>query len=177
MSQGGDAANAAALLAGLLDSAMDAIITVDEQQTIVLYNRAAEKTFGWPRQEMLHQPLERLIPGRFRPGHSEHVQRFGTTGVTSRRMGGLRVVYGLRSSGEEFPMDASISQLDTPQGKLYTVILRDITERLQAEDRNSRLAARLAGLLDSAMDAIITVDDQQRIVLYNRASEKIFGWT
>ena len=177
MSQGGDAGNAAALLAGLLDSAMDAIITVDEQQTIVLYNRAAEKTFGWPRQEMLHQPLERLIPGRFRPGHSEHVQRFGTTGVTSRRMGGLRVVYGLRSSGEEFPMDASISQLDTPQGKLYTVILRDISERLQAEDRNSRLAARLAGLLDSAMDAIITVDDQQRIVLYNRASEKIFGWT
>jgi PAS domain S-box-containing protein len=174
---GGDPANAAALLSGLLDSAMDAIITIDEQHTIVLYNRAAEKIFGWPRDEMLRQPLERLIPGRFRPTHAQHVVVFGNTGVTSRRMGGLRVVYGLRSTGEEFPMDASISQLETPQGKLFTVILRDITERLQAAERQSRLSARLSGLLDSAMDAIITVDEQQRVVLYNRAAERIFGWT
>jgi len=173
----GDAGNAAALLAGLLDSAMDAIITIDEQQRIVLYNRAAEKIFGWPRDEMLRQPLEKLIPGRFRSTHAQHVELFGTTGVTSRRMGGLRVVYGLRSTGEEFPMDASISQLETPQGKLLTVILRDISERLQAIDRQTRLSARLAGLLDSAMDAIITVDEQQRVVLYNRAAERIFGWT
>jgi PAS domain S-box-containing protein len=173
----GDPAKAAALLSGLLDSAMDAIITIDERHTIVLYNRAAEKIFGWPRGEMLRQPLERLIPGRFRPTHAQHVETFGSTGVTSRRMGGLRVVYGLRSTGEEFPMDASISQLETPQGKLFTVILRDITERLQAIDRQARLSARLSGLLDSAMDAIITVDEQQRIVLYNRAAERIFGWT
>jgi PAS domain S-box-containing protein len=176
-SLGGAPGNAEALLAGLLDSAMDAIITIDERQMIVLYNRAAVRIFGWARDEMLGQPLERLIPGRFRPAHGEHVERFGTTGVTSRRMGGLRVVYGLRSSGVEFPMDASISQLDTPQGKLYTVILRDITERLQAEERHTRLAARLSGLLESAMDAIITIDEQQRVVLYNRAAEKIFGWT
>jgi PAS domain S-box-containing protein len=175
--QAGDAGNAAALLAGLLDSAMDAIITVDERQTIVLYNRAAERIFGWPRKDILRQPLEKLIPARFRAAHGEHVQRFGSTGVTSRRMGGLRVVYGLRANGDEFPMDASISQLETPRGKLYTVILRDITERLHAEERHARLAARLAGLLDSAMDAIITVDEQQRIVLYNRAAERIFGWT
>jgi PAS domain S-box-containing protein len=173
----GDAGNAAALLAGLLDSAMDAIITIDEQQKIVLYNRAAERIFGWPRIEILGQPLDRLIPGRFRPSHGDHVQHFGNTGITSRRMGGLRVVYGLRASGEEFPMDASISQLETPQGKLYTVILRDISDRLQAEDRHARLAARLGGLLDSAMDAIITINEQQRIVLYNRAAERIFGWT
>jgi len=156
---------------------MDAIVTVDEEQKIVLYNRAAEKIFGWPRDQILRQPLEKLIPQRFRPTHAEHVHKFGTTGVTSRRMGALTVIYGLRASGEEFPIDASISQLDTPQGKLYTVILRDITLRLQAEERHARLAARLSGLLDSAMDAIITVDESQRIVLYNRAAEKIFGWT
>ncbi|MDP3761459.1 MAG: PAS domain S-box protein [Ramlibacter sp.] len=174
---GTDPGNAAALLAGLLDSAMDAIVTVDQEQKIVLYNRAAEKVFGWPRDQILRQPLEKLIPQRFRATHAEHVHKFGTTGVTSRRMGTLNVIYGLRASGEEFPIDASISQLDTPQGKLYTVILRDISLRLQAEERHARLAARLSGLLDSAMDAIITVDDSQRIVLYNRAAEKIFGWT
>jgi len=171
-----DPSNAAALLAGVLDSAMDAVITVNEQQRVILYNRAAEKIFGWPRDEMLGQPLEKLIPARFHEDHAKSVERFGTTGVTSRRMGALTVLKGLRSDGQEFPIDASISQLDTPQGKLYTVILRDITLRLQAQEQHERLAARLAGLIDSAMDGIITVDESHRIVLYNRAAEKIFGW-
>jgi PAS domain S-box-containing protein len=173
---GDDPGNAAALLAGVLDSAMDAVITTDQNQRVVLFNRAAEKIFGWSRAQMLGQSLEKLIPPRFREGHAQHVERFGTTGVTSRRMGAITVLYGLRANGEEFPIDASISQLDTPQGKLFTVILRDITLRLQAEERHARLAARLSGLLDSAMDGIITVDESQRIVMYNRAAEKIFGW-
>jgi PAS domain S-box-containing protein len=168
--------NAAARLAGLLDSAMDAIVTVDHSQTIVLYNRAAERIFGWSAREAIGQGLDMLIPQRFHATHAHHVQRFGATGVTSRRMSGSTVVYGLRKSGDEFPVDASISQLDTPEGKLYTVILRDVTERVRAEDEQARLAARLAGLLDSAMDGIITVDEDQRIVMYNRAAEKIFGW-
>jgi PAS domain S-box-containing protein len=165
-------AGAAALLAGLLDSAMDAIITVDEQQRILMYNLAAEKIFGWPAAQVLGQSLDRLIPERFAPAHGEHIKRFGVTGATSRRMGGSPVVYGRRADGQEFPLDASISQLDTSDGKLFTVILRDVTGRLQAEQEHARLIA----LLDSAMDAIITVDEAQRIVLYNRAAEKIFGW-
>lgn len=169
--------NAAARLASLLDSAMDAIISVDESQRIVLYNRAAEKIFGWPAEEMRGQPLDRLLPERFHDMHAEHVRRFGATGVTSRRMSGSNVVYGKRANGEEFPVDASISQVDTAEGKLYTVILRDVTDRVQAEQEEARLSARLAGLLDSAMDGIITVDEGQRIVLYNRAAEKIFGWS
>lgn len=171
-----DPDNAAALLAGVLDSAMDAIITINEEQRVILYNRAAEKIFGWPRGDVLGQSLEKLIPARFREGHAAHVGRFGTTGVTSRRMGALTVLKGLRADGEEFPIDASISQLETPRGKLYTVILRDITMRLQAQEQHERLSARLAGLIDSAMDGIITVDEGHRIVLYNRAAEKIFGW-
>jgi PAS domain S-box-containing protein len=167
---------AAARLAGLVDSAMDAIISVDGGQRVVLYNRAAEKIFGWPASDILGQPLERLLPERFRRTHADHVRRFGTTGVTSRRMSGSSIVYGLRASGEEFPVDASISQVDTPEGKLFTVILRDVTERMQSEQEQARLAARLSGLLDSAMDGMVTVDEGQRIILYNRAAERIFGW-
>ena len=167
--------NVAALLAGVLDSAMDAIISVDGQQKIVFYNRAAQAVFGWPRDEIIGAPLERLLPERFRAGHAQHLERFADTGVTSRRMGALNVIYGLRANGQEFPLDASISQLDTTNGKLFTVILRDITGRLEAEEKHARLAARLSGLLDSAMDAIITVDAAQTIVLYNRAAEKTFG--
>ena len=166
-----------ARLSGLLDSAMDGIIAIDESQLITLYNPAAERIFGWPAVQVLGQPLTKLIPQRFQGSHAEHVRRFGVTGVTSRRMGGSAVVYGRRSSGEEFPVDASISQLETPEGKVFTVILRDVTQRIHAEHEQTRLAARLAGLLDSAMDGIITIDEGQRIVLYNRAAEKIFGWT
>jgi PAS domain S-box-containing protein len=169
--------NAATRLASLVDSAVDAIISVDDSQRIVLYNGAAEKIFGWPASAALGQPLSMLLPERFRPGHSEHVGRFGATGVTSRRMSGSTVVYGLRANGQEFPVDASISQVDTPEGKLYTVILRDVTDRVQAEREQARLAARLSGLLDSAMDGIITVDEDQHIVFYNRAADRIFGWS
>ena len=166
----------AARLAGLLDSTMDAIISVDEAHNIVLYNRSAERIFGWPFEQVKGRPLTLLIPERFQASHAEHLAHFGETGVTSRRMGTTAVVCGRRANGEEFPVDASISQLDTVEGKLFTVILRDVTQRLRAEQEQARLAQRLSGLLDSAMDAIITVDEGQQILLYNRAAEKTFGW-
>ena len=112
---------------------MDAIVTVDEKQCIVLYNQAAEKIFGWPSEQMMGERLERLMPERFRAGHALHLQHFAATGTTSRRMGDATVLYGLRADGEEFPMEASISQLDMPDGRLFTVILRDISQRGQAQ--------------------------------------------
>ena len=123
-----------ARLRGILDSAMDAIITVDADQRVILFNNAAEKMFGWTRDEALGAPLASFIPERFRRGHAEHVARFGQAGTTSRRMGGsLRVVTGLRRNGEEFPIDASISQIDESGARFYTVILRDVTARIEAE--------------------------------------------
>ncbi len=142
-SWGSDPANAAALLAGVLNSAMDAIVTVDEQQRIVLYNRAAEEIFGWPRHAVLLQPLEKLVPERFRPSHAEQVSRYGSTGVTSRRMGGRSVVYGLRANGEEFPLEVSISYFDTSEGKLFTAIVRDISEMERLAREQAESLARL----------------------------------
>jgi PAS domain S-box-containing protein len=142
--QGGD--TVAAHLAGLLDSAMDAILSVDEQQQIVLYNRAAEKIFGWTAAEAMGQPLEMLLPERFRGGHAGFMRRFGQTGVTSRRMGDGTVILGQRKDGCEFPMDASISQLDTPTGKLYTVILRDVTERVRNREELALFAAEASAV-------------------------------
>ncbi|RZJ26615.1 MAG: PAS domain-containing sensor histidine kinase [Haliea sp.] len=140
---------AAARLAGLLDSAMDAIITVDGEQRIVLYNRAAEKIFGWPSQQALGESLDKLMPERFRGGHAAHIRRFATTGTTSRRMGDGTVLYGQRAGGEEFPMEASISQLDTADGKLFTVILRDVTERARAREELSAFASEAHAILES----------------------------
>jgi PAS domain S-box-containing protein len=136
----------AAHLAGVLDSAMDAILSVDGQQRIVLYNRAAEKIFGWAAAEVMGQPLEMLLPERFRGGHSAFVRRFGQTGVTSRRMGDGTVILGQRKDGGEFPMDASISQLDTPNGKLYTVILRDVTDRVRSREELAAFATEASAV-------------------------------
>src|SRR2546428_307108 len=111
-------------LAGVIDSAMDAIVTVDCDQRILVFNRAAEKMFRSLAAEAIGQPLERFIPAAL-----EHVENFGRTHVTKRTMGSLGAIFGLRADGEEFPIEASISQLESAGRKFYTVILRDITER------------------------------------------------
>jgi PAS domain S-box-containing protein len=170
-----------ARLGAIVDSAMDAIITVDEAQKIVLFNRAAEQLFRCTREEALGAPLERFIPERFRAPHRGHIEHFSRTGVTSRRMGDVTTLWALRADGAEFPIEASISQAAEGGRRLFTVILRDITRRLQAQADSERMRAaldatqaRLSAIVDSAMDAVITVDEKQNIVLFNRAAEQLF---
>ncbi len=146
--------SAAARLAGLLDSAMDGIITVDAAQRIVMYNRAAERIFGHPAAAMRGQPLDGLLPQRYRAGHAEQVRRFSETGVTSRRMGDQTVLVGLRADGTEFPIEASISQLEAPEGRLYTVILRDVSERVRAQEELAAFAAESAGVREQEKSRI-----------------------
>jgi len=122
-------------LNGIITSAMDAIISVDTEQIVVLFNPAAEKMFGCPASEAMGKPLERFIPERFRAAHREHIRVFAETGYTKRTMDALGELRGLRADGEEFPIEASISQIELDDKKLYTVILRDITERKQAEEK------------------------------------------
>jgi len=123
-----------ARLGAIVDSAMDAIITTDEAQNIVLFNRAAEQLFGVRREEMLGTKLDRLIPARFRGAHHGHIEQFGRTGVTSRRMGDVTTLWALRpGSDDEFPIEASISQVLEDDRRYFTVILRDISVRKQAE--------------------------------------------
>src|SRR6266849_6235415 len=163
-----------AQLTGIIRSATDAIITVDSEQRIVLFNTTAEKMFGWPAKDALGQPIERFVPQRFRAQHSAHIRRFGETGVTNRAMGALGALWGLRANGEEFPIEASISQIESGGKKLFTVISRDITDRKRTEEALRESQDRLTGIIGSAMDAIITVDYQQRIVLFNAAAERMF---
>lgn len=125
--------------AGVIASAMDAILSVDEEQKIVLFNGAAERIFGSPAAKAIGQSIERFIPMRFRAHHGDHIHRFGKTGVTGRAMGTLGELWALRSNGEEFPVEASISQVEVGGKKLFTVILRDVTQNRAAEREIRRL--------------------------------------
>ena len=149
-------------LRGILDSAMDSIITVDESQRVVLFNDAAETMFGWRRDEAMGSALANFIPERFRHAHAAHVERFGETRTVARRMGGsLRIVTGLRRDGEEFPIDASISQIEESGKRFYTVILRDITARKQNEDELRRREQELRELSARVLEA--REDEKARI--------------
>ena len=169
-----------ARLNAIIGSAMDAIITIDRDHKIILFNTAAERIFGCPARgapgtEAIGSPLERFIPERFRAGHVAHIERFAETGVSMRRMGEKIELLGLRANGEEFPIDASISQVEIRGEKYYTVILRDVTAQHRALAQLHDSEARLNAIIESAMDAIITVDERQNIILFNVAAERIFG--
>ena len=147
--------NVEARVSNIVESAMDAIVTVDGDQRVVLFNAAAETMFRCPREQAIGAALARFIPGRFRAEHERHIARFGESGTSSRRMGALRIVSGLRSDGGEFPIDASISQITESGKKFYTVILRDVTERMRAEEalrRSQEELRELASVANSARE-------------------------
>lgn len=147
-----------AQLAGIIDSAMDAIIMVDNAHRITVFNRAAEQMFGRNVEDVRGRPLDDLIPQRYRARHSEQIRDFGLTGATNRRMNGLGSLFGLRANGEEFPIEASISQLDVGGSKQFTVILRDITERIRAEQLLIESRRQLTVLIEQAPVSIAMFD-------------------
>lgn len=128
-------------LFSVIQSVREAIITIDEWQRIQIFNPTAESVFRCSAMEAIGEPLGRFIPERFRDAHFRHIERFGATGVSERLMGRGRPLWGLRSDGEEFPMEASISQSADAAGKFYTVVLRDVTEQRQMANalQNSRI--------------------------------------
>jgi PAS domain S-box-containing protein len=162
-----------ARFAAIINSAMDAIISVDEEQRIVLFNPAAERMFGYTAAAMIGQPLDDLLPAALRAAHAKHIRQFGLTGATTRAMGALGAISGIRQNGEKFPIEAAISQMEAEGQKLYTAVLRDITRRRAAEVQLHEQAA----LLNQAREAIATVDLHRRVQFWNQGAERVYGWT
>jgi PAS domain S-box-containing protein len=133
-----------AKFAGIISISSDAIVSVDEEQRIVFFNQGAERTFGYTAAEVQGEPLELLIPEAHRPGHARRVREFGASAVAARRMGERGQISGRRKDGEIFPADASISRLEVGGRRIYTAVLRDVTERVRAEEALARQAEELA---------------------------------
>lgn len=148
----------------IVEIAADAIISVDEEQRIVLFNRGAEEIFGWAREEVLGEGLEMLLPERFRAGHARHLAAFAEGPEAARRMGERREIAGLHRDGREFPAEASISRLETPTGRIFTVVLRDITEGKRAEE-TQRFLAEAGEVLARTLNYEATLEGLVRLAL------------
>lgn len=140
--------------------AVDAIICVDATQKIIFFNGGAEMIFGYSAAEMIGQPLERLLPNRFRASHGSHLRRFGESVETARRMGERGSITGMRKDGVEFPAEASIAHIETRNGRVYSVVLRDITDRRRYEETNAQLVREL-------QTALIARDEMMSVVSHD----------
>jgi PAS domain S-box-containing protein len=153
----------------LLESSPDGVVIIDERGAIRLVNRQAELMFGYSREELIGRSVEVLVPGRVRGVHPEHRAGYFAH-PTARPMGADLQLSGLRKDGTEFPVDISLSSIETDEGVLVSAAVRDITDRKKVE-------AKFQGLLEAAPDAIVAVDEGGSIRLVNRQAEVLFGYS
>jgi PAS domain S-box-containing protein len=133
-----------AVFENILSIATDGVVCVDGEQRITFFNQGAERIFGYRAQDVLGQPLDLLIPDALRHRHGAHLKDFSGSPVTARQMGERGEISGRRSDGTVFPAEASISKLRVGESVVFTAVLRDVTERKQAEEALARQAAELA---------------------------------
>lgn len=126
------------LLGDIVDISADAIICVDADQRITLFNQGAEHIFGWTRDEVVGQPLEMLLPERVREIHHKHIERFRKAPERARRMGERQEISGLRKNGEEFPAEAAIAKVTMGDSVVFSVLMRDITQQVELYKRLQR---------------------------------------
>ncbi|HTD89123.1 MAG TPA: PAS domain S-box protein, partial [Burkholderiales bacterium] len=162
-------------LAAIVRSVKLAVISVDEAQTIVLFNPEAEAIFRCGAAQALGAPLDRFIPVAARAVHQRYLANYkgGSGEHGARTMGGDRILHGLRADGEEFPIDASISIAEVDGRKLYTVIMSDVTERVRFQNQ----LRRYSEIVDSSGDAIVTREISGNILTWNPAAQRLFGYT
>jgi protein-histidine pros-kinase len=163
-----EVASAQAYTRSLLESAPDAMVIVDGRGDIQLTNAETERLFGYARDELIGQGVEMLMPDRYRSRHPGHRGRFFAA-PRSRAMGAGLDLWARRKDGTEFPVEISLSPLETEGAVSGIAAIRDVSERRRADDK-------FRGLLDSAPDAMVIVDQSGVIQLANAEAERLFGY-
>ena len=163
-------------LAGLIDAARDAIVTTDGGQRVVIFNHAAEAMFGYSAAEILGQPIDILMPARYRAAHRGQVESFGAGAVEARMMNQAdRVVVGVRRDGSEFPIEASISRVQRAGGAEYTVIMRDVTGRMRAARAQAATATLLRQTVEHIPLGVSVMDAKFNVIAFNERFLDVLG--
>lgn len=161
---------------GILDIAKDAIISINEKNEIILFNKGAETIFGYAGKEITGKSIELLLPERFRAGHGTHIDGFRASPEPAQEMNQRGEIRAIRANGEEFSAQASISKLSTGSGFISTVILRDTTREQAIAKENLRIANDLTTLIDTANAPIFGVDRNGCVNEWNQKAAEITGF-
>ena len=172
----GQSVEGSGTLDAIVRSAADAIVTADASGLITTWNPAAGRMFGYEGGDVIGESLATLVPERFRSAHDEGLGRVVATGET-RIIGKTVEVFGLHSDGHEFPIELSLATWLDEGERFFSGIIRDITERSEMTRALAVSEHRMEAILESANDAIISIDDHGRVVLWNRGAAEMFGYT
>ena len=160
----------------IVETAVDAIITIDERGRVESVNPAGERMFGWPAEELVGRNVRVLMPEPHASAHDGYLRRYLTEG-DPRIIGFGRQVTGLRRDGTTFPMYLSVGEMLVRGRRMFTGIVRDVTDRVRAEERLRASEARHRAIVETAVDAIITISSRGIVDSFNSAAERIFGYS
>ena len=160
----------------IIRSAADAIVTADSEGRIITWNPSAEMMFGYTEAEARGRPLTIIIPERFRLEHEQGLARVAKTGET-RIIGKTVQVAAVRQDGTELPVELSLATWVDGEDRYFGGIIRDVTERTELNQALAVSEQRLEAILRSANDAIVSIDELGRVVLWNPHAARIFGYT
>jgi PAS domain S-box-containing protein len=165
----------AGLFSTLLEIANDAVIVIDERHAIVLFNRGAERIFGYRAEDVLGEPVGLLLPERAAARHGAHIEAFGRQASPTRRMGERSEIEGKRASGELFAAEASISYVEVGGVRYFAAIVRDVSERKRADQALAASEARFRTLAESAPVGIFQTDAAGACVYVNSRWMELAG--
>lgn len=161
----------------ILEGAVDAIVTIDDQGRIESANSATERLFGYRASDLMGRNVNILMPDPYQTAHDEYLRRYLSTGER-RVIGGGREVLGLRRDGTTFPADLTVSEVQLEDRRLFTGFVRDISARKAAEQALAAANAQLAGVLDAATQvSIISTDLNGLITVFNSGAENLLGYS
>lgn len=159
----------------VVNHVVDGIISIDEQGIVLTFNPAAERIFGYAGSEVIGQNIKMLMPEPFRGEHDGYIANYLRTGQ-AKIIGIGREVIGRRKDGAIFPMDLAISAFRMGEGRFFTGIVRDITQRKRAEEELREAEERIRSIVDHVIDGIITIDERGTVESLNPAAQRIFGY-
>jgi PAS domain S-box-containing protein len=165
-----------ARIKAVLENVVDGIINIDEEGTVERFNPAAESIFGYTADEVIGKNIKMLMPEPFHAEHDQYLENYLKTGK-AQIIGLGREVIGLKKNGDQFPCDLGISEVWVEDQRLFTGIIRDVSERKQSEQKVKDSENRVKAVLENVVDGIINIDEEGTVERFNPAAESIFGYT